>query len=99
MSDTFSAAPIGEPIQPCPIAEPAPHWIEIELLGEDGKPIPWAAYRATLSDGRIVEGALDDQGFARIDRQSASGPCLVTFLELDKDAVEFLSSTIPKDTS
>lgn len=97
MPDTFSDSPVGDPVKPCPLLEHPTHWIEIELLGEDNKPIPWAAYRAALSDGTIVEGALDDQGFARIDGQSATGNCLITFPDLDKNAVEFLSATTAKN--
>ena len=93
MPDTFSDAPVGDPVKPCPLPQKPTHWIEVQLLGEDNKPLPWAAYRAVLPDGTIVEGALDDQGFARIDHQPAPGTCQLTFPDLDKNAVEFLSSS------
>jgi len=38
-------------------------WIEIELVDEDGKPVPGEAYRITLPDGTTIdEGTLDDKG-------------------------------------
>lgn len=62
-------------------------WIEIELVGEDGEPIPGEKYRITLPDETVAEGTLDDKGFARIEGIE-SGTCKITFPELDKDAWE-----------
>jgi type VI secretion system secreted protein VgrG len=61
-------------------------WIEIQLVGEDGKPIPGEPYKITLPDGTTVaDGTLDDKGFARVDNIDP-GNCQVTFPNLDKDA-------------
>ncbi len=60
-------------------------WIEIELVGEDDKPIPGEKYRITLPDNSVDEGTLDDKGFARVEG-FASGACQVTFPDLDQDA-------------
>ncbi len=60
-------------------------WIEIELLGEDGKGIASEKYRVELPDGSVREGALDSRGFARVDGIDP-GTCSVTFPALDKDA-------------
>ena len=65
-------------------------WIEIEMVGEDDKPIVGEAYRITLPDGETVaEGTLDDKGFARVDGIEP-GTCKITFPSLDQDAWERL---------
>jgi len=62
-------------------------WIEIELVGEDDKPIPGEKYKVTLSDDTVAQGTLDEKGFARIDGIEP-GTCQVTFPNLDKAAWE-----------
>ena len=69
------------------------HWIEIELVGEDGKPIPGEAYCVLLPDGSKVAGLLDANGYARLDRLPAGGACQVCFPDLDGDAWQWLEST------
>jgi len=64
------------------------HWIEIALVGEDGKPLPGEPYRITLPDGSTVaDGTLDEKGRARVEKID-SGTCKVTFPNLDKEAWE-----------
>jgi len=65
------------------------HWIEIELVGEDNKPIPDEKYKVTLPDGSIKEGKLDQNGWARVEGAPA-GDCEVTFPEIDKEALELI---------
>ncbi len=62
-------------------------WVEIELVDEDGKPVPGERYRVETPDGKIAEGTLDEKGIARINRVKP-GNCKVTFPKLDKDAWE-----------
>ena len=62
-------------------------WIEIELVGEDDKPIPGEEYRITMPDDTVKSGTLDDKGLARVERIK-KGTCKVTFPGLDKDAWE-----------
>ncbi len=62
-------------------------WIEIELVGEDDKPIPGEKYKISLPDGAVDEGTLDHKGFARVEGFK-SGTCKVTFPSLDQDAWE-----------
>lgn len=69
-------------------------WIEIELVGEDDKPIPGEKYRVTLPDGTVDEGTLDEKGWARIEGFD-EGDCKITFPDLDKEAWEFLESKGP----
>jgi type VI secretion system secreted protein VgrG len=62
------------------------HWIEIELVDKEGKPVPGEKYRVTLPDGStLAEGTLDEKGFARVDNIDP-GNCKVTFPNLDKDS-------------
>lgn len=56
-------------------------WIEIELVDEQGAPLPEERYRIRLSDGSIREGTLDANGRARFDRIDA-GTCDLAFLSL-----------------
>jgi len=62
-------------------------WIEIKLVGEDGKPIPGEAYRVTLPDGKVADGTLDENGFARVSGFDP-GSCKISFPNLDQDAWE-----------
>jgi type VI secretion system secreted protein VgrG len=62
------------------------HWIEIELVDEDGNPVAGEPYRVTLPGGATVaSGTLDHKGWARIDHIDP-GTCHITFPNLDKDA-------------
>ena len=60
-----------------------PHWIEIELVDEDGNPVPGEQYSITLPDGSVASGTLDGQGKARVDGIDP-GTCQVTFPNLDQ---------------
>ncbi|KYF84294.1 hypothetical protein BE17_36785 [Sorangium cellulosum] len=62
-------------------------WIEIQLIGEDGRGIPGERYRITGPDGSVREGALDGQGLARVEGIEP-GQCEVTFPALDEEAWE-----------
>jgi type VI secretion system secreted protein VgrG len=64
-----------------------PHWIEIELVDEDGKPVPGEEYAITLPNGSVASGTLNEKGFVHIDGIDP-GSCKVTFPNLDKDAWE-----------
>ncbi len=57
-------------------------WIEIELVDTDDRPVPGAAYRIELPDGRARTGTLDRDGRAREDGL-VPGTCKVSFPELD----------------
>jgi hypothetical protein len=60
-------------------------WIAIELVGEDGKPIPSIAYNVLLPGGTIQKGTLDAKGSA-VFLEVPPGICQVSFPELDKEA-------------
>jgi hypothetical protein len=80
----------GTAVASCPYRAAASpvHWIEIRLVGEDGKPIPWTAYKVVLPTNEEVLGYLDGAGAARIECIEAPGSCQVSFPELDRDAWE-----------
>jgi type VI secretion system secreted protein VgrG len=62
------------------------NWVEIQMVNEDGKPVPGVRYRVTLPDGAtLAEGTTDDKGSARVDGIDP-GSCKVTFPDLDKEA-------------
>ena len=89
----MSFNPAGDGTVSCPATASVPpstqfseektHWIAIELVDEDGKPVPDEDYRITLPDGSVVEGSLDSKGKDRIDGIDA-GTCKVTFIARDR---------------
>jgi len=62
-------------------------WIEIELMGANGQPIPGEKYKITLPDDSVAEGTLDSDGLARIEGIK-SGNCRITFPDLDGNSWE-----------
>jgi hypothetical protein len=89
MSDAFGKTEVGQVVRRCPFDSTKPdHWIEIELVGEDGNPIPWEEYLLVLPNGDRVSGFLDEEGFARAQGFEQSGSCQVSFPGLDRDAWE-----------
>jgi hypothetical protein len=85
---SVSGAKYGEVVQDCPLKKPKT-WVAIQLVGEDGKPMPGVHYRILLADGSAREGSLDGEGSARVD-DIDPGTCMVTFPGLDQDAWEAL---------
>jgi hypothetical protein len=84
----FGTNDVGRSVQNCPLnkVKKGVHWIEIRLLGEDEKPVPWEEYRIKLPNGSQVQGFLDEAGRGRIEGIEEPGNCLVTFPALDEDA-------------
>ena len=71
-----------------PPAEPEPeHWIEIELLDDEGKPIEGERYFVEMPDGSNLSGRTDSQGRARVDGVDP-GTARVSFPDLDKKMYE-----------
>jgi hypothetical protein len=62
-----------------------PSWVEIELVDDDGSPVPHEHYRVTAPDGTVREGFLNEQGYARVDGIDP-GTCQITFPNLDQEA-------------
>ncbi len=57
-------------------------WVELELVDEDGKPVPNARYQLCFSDGTERSGTLGDDGRGREEGIQA-GTCKVTFPDYD----------------
>lgn len=62
-------------------------WVEIEMVDDDGQPVPGVPYEVTVPDGSVATGTLDENGFARIDGIDP-GECKIKFPTLDKEAWE-----------
>jgi hypothetical protein len=78
-----------------PTVEKETYWVEIQLLGEDGRPIPEEEFVVELPDGKRATGFLDGKGLARFDGLLTSGTCKVRFPQLDADAWH-LVDPVPK---
>jgi hypothetical protein len=63
------------------------HWIEIELLDDDGKPVAGESYFVELPDGSQLSGRTDGQGRARVEGVDP-GTAKVSFPDLDKKMYE-----------
>lgn len=76
------------------LAEPvvlAPEYaIVIELVGEDGSPVPGVDYEVAFPDGSVRSGSLDADGRAELSRLTDPGECRVCFPTLDRDAWEYI---------
>lgn len=70
-----------------PRTEPADEltWLEIVLVGEDGKGVAAERYVVTLPNGRRRAGFLDEEGRARLV-DLTPGICRVSFPDLDQEA-------------
>jgi hypothetical protein len=64
--------------------EPETTWIEIELIDENGRPVPNERFKLTLPDGSVKWGRLDNIGKSRIERLQP-GTCQVTFPDRDEE--------------
>ena len=62
--------------------KPEKTWVEIRLVDQDGNPIPAARYKLKITDGSVREGALDDDGRARVAGIDP-GSCTVWFPDYD----------------
>jgi len=61
---------------------PEKTWVDVQLLDEDGEPIPGERYILKITDGSVREGSLDASGRVRVNGIDP-GTCTVTFPDLD----------------
>jgi type VI secretion system secreted protein VgrG len=57
---------------------PKRHWLQIELVDEQGAPVPGAAYVVKTASGEELLGTLDESGKARLGGLDP-GSCVVKF--------------------
>ncbi|MEC9266480.1 MAG: hypothetical protein VX464_10520 [Pseudomonadota bacterium] len=91
--DSATAVTVTESVQPeenptgVPAKKDKDHFIIVELVGENGEPIPNELCRITLPDGEIVERETNSQG--KVEEYGIEeGDCTIEFPDLDKDAWE-----------
>lgn len=82
VSKSQSARPMGGACEECSTHQ---HWIEVELVGEDGVGISGVDYLIVTPDGEEHRGVTDAKGAARL-QNVLPGECRISFPELDKDA-------------
>ncbi len=76
-----------EPTAPAPTATDKT-WVEIQLVGEDGSPVPGVKYEITVpGKDQPIKGTLDAQGVGNVEGIDP-GTCTITFPELDEEAWE-----------
>jgi uncharacterized protein (DUF2345 family) len=68
------------------------HWIEVELLGEDGGAIAGERCEITLPDGQVLRRKTDASGLVRVPRIAAAGDCEIRFPDIDAGAIEALTT-------
>jgi hypothetical protein len=72
----------GAPPPPVKNTKEEPHWVEIEVTSQDGKPLPEVAYLIVTADKQKHSGTTDKRGRARLDG-IVGGVCQVSLTELD----------------
>ena len=73
--------------RPAPEPEEDTTWIEIELLDDEGNPIPNEQYAIEIPGGSVRVGRLDDNGYARVEGLDPN-TCKVSFPNLDKSSYD-----------
>ena len=84
--DQRDPAPGDGLVKPCPLNTPT-HWLEIELVDEDGVAVADEEFRVVLPSGEAVRGFLDQTGFQRFGPVEDAGQCQVSFPGRDERAV------------
>jgi hypothetical protein len=95
VADGYGLNPLGAVVNPCPKKDEKPdHWVEFELVSEDGEPVSWEEYRVVLpGQPNAVTGMLDGYGWTRLDGIADAGACTVHFQNLDRAVCKYLEST------
>jgi uncharacterized Zn-binding protein involved in type VI secretion len=62
-------------------------WVEVEVVDNDGKPMPYQKVRVTDSGGTARIAYSDPKGIARVDGM-AKGDCKITLADLDRSSWE-----------
>ncbi|MCK4341528.1 MAG: type VI secretion system tip protein VgrG [Phycisphaerae bacterium] len=74
--------------EPEEVEEKITSWIEIELVDEDGQPVPGERYEITMPDGETIKkGTTSNKGQAHVSVPEP-GTCQISFPALDAEAWE-----------
>jgi len=77
----LGAANPNTPVVQCCSTDP--HFIEFQLVDENGDPVPGEPFKVRLPDQSIFTGTLDNEGKVRFDNIIA-GQATITFTGMDK---------------
>ena len=80
------AAGDDQPVETCPLKS---RWIELELVGQDDKPVVNERYVVVVTDSAERKGKTDTNGFARV-AGFPEGKCKIPFPDLDEKSYEAL---------
>lgn len=80
LSTFGDSAPNKPVVQGC---ENNPHFIEFQLLDENGDPVPGEPYRVRLPDQSLQTGTLNNEGKVRFEKICA-GQASICFTGLDE---------------
>lgn len=81
-----AAAAAAQKVAPPPAAT-GTTWVEVEVVDNDGKPLPYQKVRVTDGGGTERIAYSDAKGVARVDGM-AKGECKVTLADLDRSSWE-----------
>ena len=87
MASNFQPIASDSVVAECPRANDC--WIEIELVGEDDRPVPNTAYKIVLPTGKEHIGKTDANGRARVTG-FPRGSCEISFTDLDSDCWQLI---------
>lgn len=76
---------LGDAMPNRPVVQPcigSAHWIEFQLVDQDGEPVSGQPYRIRLPDQSVHTGTTDARGAVRFDGITA-GEATISFVELD----------------
>ncbi|RDH46194.1 hypothetical protein [Zooshikella ganghwensis] len=74
-------------------------WLEIELLDDDGSPVPHETYNVLLKDGRELTGQLNSQGYAKLEGIPALDVVSVDFPLLEDEWLPQAVAVVGKNTT
>ncbi|MGI0118462.1 hypothetical protein [Zooshikella sp. RANM57] len=74
-------------------------WLELELLDEEGTPVPNETYDVLLKDGRKLSGQLNSQGYAKLEGIPALDVVSVDFPQLEEEWLPQAAASPDKNTT
>ena len=78
--------PAFAPAEPQPMFDEQPHWVEVQLVGDDDVGIAGAICELTLASGKVIRRRTNRHGIVRVEGFTSAGNCTVCFPEMDEEA-------------